>query len=107
MAAGSRLREVVGQLALELGKITGDHSDVETLLDRLQGLSIKQELERRLDAALRRVRADRKLFGSVSRHGDMMVSLSVSDTDDDSEFERIAFAQAFDFDHGLPSPSSV
>jgi hypothetical protein len=39
------------------GKVTRDHSDVETPQDRLLVLAIKQEFARRLDATLRRVRA--------------------------------------------------
>lgn len=41
---------------------------------RLLGLAIKQELERGLDATLRRVRACRKSLASVSRHRHMMAS---------------------------------
>src|SRR6266513_521438 len=104
MAAKSGLREVVWQLALELGKVTGDHSDVETPQDRLLGLPIKQDLERRLDAMLRRVRAHLQSFASVSCHRDVMASLAVSRTDDDLEFEWIAFAGSLDLDHRLPSP---
>jgi hypothetical protein len=104
MAAASGLREVAWQLALELWKVTGDHSDVETPQDRLLGLAIKQELERRLDAMLWRVRAHRQSFASVSRHRDVMVSLAVSQADHDLEFEWIAFAGSLDLDHSLPSP---
>jgi hypothetical protein len=74
-------------LALELGKVMGDHSNVETPQNRLVGLAIKQELERRLDATLRRLRAHRQSFASVSCHRDVMPSLAVSNTDDDLEFE--------------------
>jgi hypothetical protein len=103
MTAESGLREVVWQLALELGKVTGDHSDVETPQDRLLGLAIKQELERRLDATLRRVRACRQSLASVSHHRHMMASLAVTHTDDDLEFEWITFAGSLDLDHSLPS----
>ena len=99
MAAGSRSREVVWQLALELGKVIGDHGNVETLQDRLRGLTIKQELERRLDATLWRMRARRQSLASVSRHRHMMASLAASDTYDDLEFEWIAFAGSLDLDH--------
>ena len=102
-ATESALREVVWELALELGKVTGDHSDVETPQDRLLGLAIKQELERRLDATLWRVRACRQSLASVSRHRHMMASLAVSHADNDLEFEWIAFASSLDLDHSLPS----
>jgi hypothetical protein len=104
MAAASGLRDVAWQLALELWKVMGDHSDVETPQDRPLGLAIKQELERRLDAMLRRVRVHRQSFASVSRHRDVMVSLAVFHADDDLEFEWIAFAGSLDLDHSLPSP---
>jgi|SRR5690242_4618512 hypothetical protein len=103
MTAESGLREVLSQLALELGKVTGDHSDVETPQDRLLGLPVKQELERRLDATFRRVCACRQSLASVSPHRHMMPSLAVSHTDDDLEFEWIAFAGSLDLDHSLPS----
>ena len=103
MAAESTLREVVWELALELGKVTGDHRDVETPQDRLLGLAIKQELERSLDATLRRMRARRQSLASVSRHRHMMASLAVSHADNDLEFEWIAFASSLDLDHSLPS----
>jgi hypothetical protein len=104
MAAESGLREVAWQLALELGKVAGDHSDVETLQDRLLGLAIKQEFERCFDAKLRRARAHRQSFASVSCHRDVMASLAVSHTDDDLELEWIAFASSLYLDHSLPSP---
>ena len=104
MAAESGFGEVAWQLALELGKVTGDHSDVETPQDRLLGLPIKQELERSLDAMLRRMRAHRQSFASVSCQSDVMASLAVSHTDADLEFEWIAFAGSLDLDHSLPSP---
>ena len=104
MAAGSRSREVVWQLALELGKVIGDHGNVETLQDRLRGLTIKQELERRLDATLRRVRAHRQSLGCGSCHSDVMAPLAVSCTDDNNEFEWIAFTSSLNLDHSLPSP---
>src|SRR5262249_8497870 len=43
-ALKSGLREVMRQLALELGKVTADHGDVEAMQDRFLGLAIKQEL---------------------------------------------------------------
>jgi len=101
-ALESRLRKVVGQLALEFGKITGDHCNVEAPQDRLLGLAIKQESERRLDATLRRVPVSRQSFASVSCHGHMMTSLAVSHADDDLELEWIAFAGSRDRDHSLP-----
>ena len=107
MATSSGLREVAWQLALELGKVTGDHGDVEAPQDRSLGFSIKQELERRLDAVLGRVRAHRQPFASISRHRDVMASLAVSHTDDDLEFKWIAFAGSLDLDHSLSSPKSV
>jgi hypothetical protein len=67
MTAESGLREVVWQLALELGKVTGDTSDVETPQDRHLGFAIKQELEHRLDAMLRRVRACRQSLAEIQR----------------------------------------
>jgi hypothetical protein len=69
MTAESGLREVVWQLALELGKVTGDTSDVETPQDRHLGFAIKQELEHRLDAMLRRVRACRQSLAEIERPG--------------------------------------
>ena len=99
--AESGLREVAWQLALELGKVTGDHGDVEAPQDRSLGFSIKQELERRLDAVLGRMRAHGQPFASISRHRDVMASLAVSQTDDDLEFEWIAFAGSLDLDHSL------
>ena len=104
IAAKSGLREVAWQLALELGKVTGDHSDVETPQDRLLGLAIKQELKRSLDAMLRRMHSHRQSFASVSCHRDVMASLARSHTDHDLEFEWIAFAGSLDLDHSLPSP---
>ena len=81
----------------------GDHGDVEMPQDRLLGLAIKQELECRLDAKFRRVSACRQSLASVSRHRHMMASRAVSHTDDDLEFEWIAFAGSLDLDHSLPS----
>ena len=107
MAAESGLREVAWQVALELGKITGDHSDVEAQQDRLLGLAIKQELERRRYATLRCVRAHSQSFATVSCHRDVMAGFAVSRTDDDFELEWIAFAGSLDLDHSLPSPYSV
>jgi hypothetical protein len=104
MAAESGLSEVAWQLALELGKVTEDHSNVETPQNRLLRLAIKQELERRLDAMLRRARAHRQSFASVSCHRDVIAILAVSHADDDFEFEWIAFAGSLDLDHSLPSP---
>ena len=104
IAAKSGLREVAWQLALELGKVTGDHGDVETPQDRLLGLAIKQELKRSLDAMLRRMHSHRQSFASFSCHRDVMASLARSHTDHDLEFEWIAFAGSLDLDHSLPSP---
>jgi hypothetical protein len=104
MAAESGLREVAWQLALELGKITGDHSDVEAQQDRPLGLAIKQELERCRYATLRCVRARRQSFATVSCHRDVMAGFAVSRTDDDFELEWIAFAGSLDLDHSMPSP---
>src|SRR6516165_6820862 len=98
------LGEVAWQCALELGKVTGDHCDVETPQDRLLGFAIKEESESRLDATLRRVRAHRQSFASVSSHCDVMASFAISNTDDDLEFEWITFAGSLDLDHSLPSP---
>jgi hypothetical protein len=100
----SELREVARQLALEFCNITGDHGDVEATQDRPLGFAIKQELERRFDAMLRRVRAHRQSFASVSRPRDVMVSLALSHADDDLEFEWVAFAGLLYADHSLPSP---
>jgi len=85
------------------GKVTRDHSDVETPQDRLLGLAIKQELKRSLDAMLRRMHSHRQSFASVSCHRDVMASLARSHTDHDLEFEWIAFAGSLDLDHSLPS----
>src|SRR5205085_9164298 len=104
MAVESGLREIAWQLALELGKVARDHADVETLQDRVLGLAIKQELERGFDAMLRLARAHRQSFATVSCHRDVMASLALSHTDDDLEFEWIAFAGSLDLDHSLPSP---
>jgi hypothetical protein len=100
----SGLGEVAWQLTLELGKVTGDHSDVETPQDRFLRFAIKEESEGRLDATLWRVRTHRQSFASVSRHRDVMASLAISCTDDDLEFEGITFAGSLDLDHSLPSP---
>jgi hypothetical protein len=48
LAANSGLSEIAWQLALELRKVMGDHSDVEMPQDRLLGFAIKQKLESRL-----------------------------------------------------------
>jgi hypothetical protein len=80
----------------------GDYGDVETPKNRLLGLAIEQELERRLDATFRRVSACRQSLASVSRHRHMMASLAASDTYDDLEFERVAFAGSLDLDHPAP-----
>src|SRR3954453_17739000 len=101
LAAESGLREVAWQLALEVGKVAGDHSDVETRQNRLLGLAIKQELECCFDAKFRRAPAHRQSFASVPCHRDVMASLAASQTDDDLEFERIAFAGSLDLDHSL------
>src|SRR6185503_3186581 len=92
----SRLREVAWQLALELRKVMGDYGDVETPKNRLLGLAIEQELERRLDATFRRVSACGQSLASVSRHRHMMASLAACDTHNDLEFERVAFAGSLD-----------
>ena len=80
----------------------GDDGDVETPQNRLLGLAIKQELERRLDATFRRVSACRQSLASVSRHRHMVASLAACDTHDDLEFERVAFAGSLDLDHPAP-----
>jgi len=98
------LGEVAWQLVLEIGKVTADHSDVETPQDRFLGFAIKEESEGRLDATLRSVRAHCQSFASVSGHCDVMASLAISNTDDDLEFEWITFADSLDLDHSLPSP---
>ena len=98
------LGEVAWQLALEIGKVTADHSDIETPQDRFLRFAIKEESEGRLDATLRRVRAHRQSFASGSSHCDVMASLAISNTDDDLEFEWITFADSLDLDHSLPSP---
>ena len=100
--AGSGLREVAWQFALEFGKVTGDYGDVETPQDRLLGLAIKQELERCLYATFRRVPASRQSLASVSRHRHMMACLAASDTHSDLEFEWLAFADSLDLDHPAP-----
>jgi hypothetical protein len=87
---------------LELGKVTGDHSDVETPQNRLLWLAIKQELKCSLDAMFRRMHPHRQSLASVSCHGDVMASLVGSVTDDNLEFEWIAFVGSLDLDHGLP-----
>lgn len=92
-------REVARQFALEFGKVTGDHGDVETPQDRFLRLAIKQELECCFDAPLGRVRAHRQSFASLSCHRDVMASLAVSHTDGDLEFKWIAFAGSLDLDH--------
>src|SRR6202022_2904803 len=102
-----RQAQVAWQLALELGKVTGDHSDVETPQDRLLGLAIKQELKRSLDAMLRRMHSHRQSFASVSCHRDVMASLARSHTDHDLEFEWFAFAGSLPLDPTLPPPSLV
>src|SRR5262245_36087952 len=102
MTAASRLREVARQLALELRKVMGDPDDVEMPQNRLLGLAIEQELERRLDATFRRVSACHQSLASVSRHRQMMARLVASDTHDDLEFEWIAFAGSLDLDHPAP-----
>jgi hypothetical protein len=96
-------REVAWQFALELGKVTGDHGDVETPQDRLLGLAIKQELERCLDATFGRMRAHRQSLASLSCHRDVMTSLAVSTADGDLELKWIGFAGSFDLDHSLPT----
>jgi len=80
----------------------GDHGDVEMPQNRLLGLAIKQELERRLDATFRRVSTCRQSLAHVSRHRHMMASLAGSDTHDDLEFEWVAFAGSLDLDHPAP-----
>src|SRR5262245_3321771 len=100
--AGSKLREVARQLALELRKVTEDYGHVETPQNRLLGLAIKQELERRLDATFRRVSACRQLLASVSRDRHMMAGLAASATHRDLEFKWIAFADSLDLDHPAP-----
>ena len=82
----------------------GDHGDVEMPQNRFLGFAIKQELERRLDATLRRVRAHRQSLGCGSCHGDVMAPLAVSCTDDNNEFEWIAVTSSLNLDHSLPSP---
>jgi hypothetical protein len=84
---------------LELGKVTADHSDVETPQDRFLGFAIEEELEGRLDATLRRVRVHRQSFARVSSHCDVMASFALANTDDDLEFEWITFAGSLDLDH--------
>jgi hypothetical protein len=46
IAARSEPGKITRQLALELGKVTGYHGDVEVLQDRFLGFAIKQEFER-------------------------------------------------------------
>ena len=70
----------------------------------LLGLAIKQESECSLDAMLRRMRAHRQSFAGVSCQSDVMAGLALSHTDDDLEFEWIAFTDSLDLDHSLPSP---
>jgi hypothetical protein len=90
---------------LELRKVTGDHSDVETPQDRLLWLAVEQELECCPDAMLRRIRTHRQSFASVSRHRDVMASLARPHSNNDLEFEWVAFAGLLDLDHSLTSQS--
>src|SRR5690242_11955530 len=96
--------EIARQFALEFGKVTGDHRDVEMREDRLLGLAVKQELERGCDAMLRRMRAHRQSLASVSCQSDVMARFAAPHTDDDIESEWIAVANSFDLDHSTSSP---
>src|SRR5262249_34629477 len=88
------LRQVARKLALELGEILRDHPHVEAAQDRLLGLAVEQEPERRLQAGFRRVPAGTEPLAHLARSGDAMVRLAVALLDDDIEFEGITVGQA-------------
>lgn len=90
MVPESGLRQIARQLALEAGKVAGDQGDVDASEDRLFGLTIEQESERRLKAALRRVSALRQSLASVAHHRHMMTALAAAFADDHPDFKRLA-----------------
>jgi hypothetical protein len=82
------------------GKVTRDHSDVETPQDRLLGLAIKQEFECpprcNAPACACLPSVARKCLSPSSHDGE---SRRLPHTDDDREFEWITFAGSLDLDH--------
>src|SRR5438270_8658025 len=93
------LRKVTWNLLLELGEIPRDCCDVEAPEDRLLRLPVEQELEGRLETTLRRMLARGQPFACVSRHGDLVTSLTLSFADDHLENERILLGSPANLDH--------
>src|SRR5262249_28028801 len=92
-------REVARKLPCEIWEIARDQSHVELPEDRLLRLAVEQESERRLDAALRRMRAAGEFIARFARHRDVVVGLAGSVADDHRECERITVGRLPDLDH--------
>src|SRR5262249_24027846 len=85
--------------SMELGKVSGDHGDVEPAKDRLLGLAIEQETECGVKPALWRIPPRNHSFVCLFAHRYMMTALATCFADHHFEFEWIAVADLVDLDH--------
>src|SRR6266849_9369147 len=90
----SELRKVTWHLPLELGEVARDRRHVEAPEDRFLWLPVEQELEGRLETAFRRMLPRRQPLAHLSRHRDVVTSLTLSFADDHLENERIVLGNA-------------
>src|SRR5262245_7437903 len=97
--AGSGPRQVARHFPLEFGEVTRDHCHVERAKDGFLRLTIKQEFERGLEAALRRVPTRGEPFAGCFGHRDMVTGFTIAFADHDVEFQNIAVGCSFDIDH--------
>src|SRR5215472_12020431 len=95
----SELRKVTWHLPLELGEVARDRRQVEAPEDRFLGLAVEQEPEGRLETAFGRMLARRQPLAHLSRHGDVVTSLTLSFADDHLENERVVRGSAPDLNH--------
>src|SRR5262249_53109318 len=95
----SALRQVTRHLALELAEVARDLRHIEASENRFLRLTVEQEPEGCLEAALRRVLARSQPLARLSRHRDVVTGLALSLGHDHLEHERIALAGEPDLDH--------
>src|SRR6516162_1328189 len=95
----SELRKVTWHLPLELGEVARDRRQVEAPQDQFLGLAVEQKPEGRLETAFGRMLARRQPLAHLSRHGDVVTSLTLSLADDHLENERVMLGSASDLNH--------
>src|SRR5262249_21321983 len=85
--------------SMELGKVSGDHGDVESGKNRLLGLAIEQETECGVKPTLWRIPPRNHSFVCLFAHRYMMTALATCFADHHFEFEWIAVADLVNLDH--------